>query len=209
MLVPLANPANRTGAGARHPVRAIPHSKEQPTVSSFARFRPVAFGLLALAALLALPGRAVATQPAFHDKFDFTFEDVDFCGVVGTLHVAGNQVIFLDETTFTATGQVTQAFTAPDGRTAVVHSAGTFSGTFVDNGDGTITIVDSYTGLAERISSRGEGGTMLRDAGIITFVTTIDLETGEVTTEVVQRGPHPEADSGFALFCDAFLTALG
>jgi hypothetical protein len=25
----------------------------------------------------------------------------------------------------------------------------------------------------------------------------------------VSSGPHPEADSGFTLFCDAFLTALG
>jgi hypothetical protein len=104
---------------------------------------------------------------------------------------------------------VTQTFTTSDGRTAVVQTAGTFTDTFTDNGDGTITFVSTYKGLPEKISSHGQGGTALRDAGIISFITTIDLNTGEVTTEVVQHGPHPEADSDFTLFCTAFLEALG
>jgi hypothetical protein len=152
---------------------------------------------------------ALAAQPTFHDQFNDTIEDVDICGVVGTLHVVGSQVITLGDTTFTAKGQVTQTFITADGRTAVLHAAGTFTGTFTDNGDGTITFVNTYKGLPEKISSRGPGGTVLRDAGIISFITTIDLNTGEVTTEIVQHGPHPEADSDFTLFCDAFLTALG
>jgi hypothetical protein len=210
MLVPLANPATRTAARARHPVHALPPSKEEPTVSSLTRFRPVAFGLLALAALLALPGGARSAPPTFHDKLDFTIEDIDICGVVGTLHITGTQVVTLGDTTVKVTGQVTQVFNAPDGRTAVIKSAGQFTSTFTDNGDGTITFVDTYKGLPEKISARGQGGTETRDAGIISFVTTIDINTGEVTTEVVvQRGPHPEADSDFTLFCDAFLAALG
>jgi hypothetical protein len=173
----------------------------------FARSR-VVFAVV-LCALLTLPGMALAAKPAFHDKFDFTIEDIDFCGVVGNLHVVGNQVITLGDTTFKAAGQVTQTFTTSDGRTAVVQTAGTFTDTFTDNGDGTITFVSTYKGLPEKISSHGQGGTALRDAGIISFITTIDLNTGEVTTEVVQHGPHPEADSDFTLFCTAFLEALG
>jgi hypothetical protein len=164
--------------------------------------------LLVLFGVLALPMSAFAAKPTFHDKPDFIIEDFDICGVVGDLHVKGTQVITLDDSTFTVTGQVTQVFTTPDGRMAVIQSAGTYSDTFIDNGDGTITIVDTYKGLPERISSRGQGGTELRDAGVITFTTTIDLNTGEITTEVVQHGPHPEADSDFTLFCDAFLAAL-
>lgn len=164
--------------------------------------------LLVLFGVAALPMSASAAKPTFHDRFDFIIEDIDFCGVVGDLHVKGTQVITLDDSTFTVKGQVTQVFTAPDGRTAVINAAGTFSDTFIDNGDGTITIVDTFKGLPERISSRGEGGTELRDAGVITFTTTIDSNTGEVTTEVAQHGPHPEADSDFTLFCEAFLAAL-
>ena len=45
---------------------------------------------------------------------------------------------------------------------------------------------------------------MLRDAGIITFADTFDLETGEfISSEtIVNKGPHPEADSDFTLFCE-------
>ena len=171
--------------------------------------RAIPLLFVALCALLALPGGALAAQPTVHDKFNFTLEDVDFCGVVGDLHIKGTQVITVGDTTFTAIGQVTQVFTAPDGRTAVISNAGTVTNTFVDNGDGTITILDSFVGLPEKISSRGAGGVVLRDAGVISFLTTIDLDTGDVTTEVIQHGPHPEADSDFTLFCDAFLDALG
>ncbi len=180
-----------------------------PFVRSRLRSRSIAAILLTLLALPALATGALAAKPTFHDKIDVTFEDVDFCGVVGTLHVTGSQIITVDDDSFTATGQVTQVFTTADGRTAVLANAGTFRSTFTDNGDGTITFVDSFVGLPERIASRGSGGTELRDAGIISFITTIDLTTGEVTTQVVQRGPHPEADSDFSLFCTAFLAALG
>jgi hypothetical protein len=173
-----------------------------------ARFRFVALGLVALTALLALPGGALAAKPTFHDKIDVTFEDADICGEIGTLHVTGTQVISLGDTTVEVTGQVTQVFTTADGRTATLKNAGLITSTFTDNGDGTITFVDTYKGLPEQISG-ATGGPVLRDAGLISFVTTIDLETGDVTTEVVQHGPHPEADSDFALFCDAFLAALG
>ena len=171
--------------------------------------RAIPLLFVALCALLALPGNALAAQPTFHDKFNVVEENVDICGVIGTVHAKGSQIITLTDTTFTATGQVTVVFTTSDGRTAVISNAGTVTNTFVDNGDGTITIIDSFVGLPEKISSRGAGGVVLRDAGVISFLTTIDLDTGDVTTEVVQHGPHPEADSDFTIFCDSFLDALG
>lgn len=162
-----------------------------------------------LISLLALPSAALSAPPTFRDKLDFTIEDVDFCGVIGTLHVTGVQIITLTDTSFKVTGQVQQVFTTSDGRTAVIHAAGPFTSTFTDNGDGTGTFADTYKGLPESISG-GQGGPVLRDAGLITFLTTIDLETFElISTDVIVHGPHPEADSGFTLFCDAFLEALG
>jgi hypothetical protein len=62
--------------------------------------------------------------------------------------------------------------------------------------------------LPEKISARGAGGTVLRDAGVISFITTINLVTGEVTNDVIVKGPHPEANSGFTLFCSAVTSVL-
>ena len=55
----------------------------------------------------------------------------------------------------------------------------------------------------------GNGRVLLRDAGVITFRDTFDLETGEfLGTEVTVSGPHPEADSDFTLFCETIVAAL-
>ena len=176
-------------------------------MSQLTRLRFPFLASIAFLVLLSMPA-GVSAKPAFHDHFHEVIPDFDFCGVIGTLDLNVNQVITITDTTFKAAGSVTQVFTAADGRVAVVKSAGTYTNTFNDNGDGTIMVVDSYNGLPEKISSRGKGGVVLRDAGFISFITTVNENTGEVTTEVVQHGPHPEADSDFNLFCDAFLAAL-
>ena len=79
----------------------------------------------------------------------------------------------------------------------------------VDEEAGTITFLTSYKGLPEKIQT-AHGAVLLRDAGIITFADTFDLETGAfISTEiVVNKGPHPEADSDFTLFCDVITEAL-
>jgi hypothetical protein len=57
---------------------------------------------------------------------------------------------------------------------------------------------------------RGSRPLRLRDAGIVTFADTFDLVTGEfISSEViVEKGPHPELDSDFELFCDVVTEAL-
>jgi hypothetical protein len=175
-------------------------------VIRFGRAAGIAFALLAALALSV--GASVAAQPTFHVKIDETLQDVDACGVIGSLHVTGTQVVTLGDTSVKVTGQVTQVFTTADGRTATLKSAGQYTRTYTDNGDGRITFVDTYKGLPEKISG-ANGKPVTRDAGLVSFITTIDLITGDVTTDVVQHGPHPEADSDFTVFCDAFLDALG
>jgi hypothetical protein len=40
-------------------------------------------------------------------------------------------------------------------------------------------------------------------------VDTFDLETGDlISSDVIIKGPHPEADSDFTLFCDVITEAL-
>jgi hypothetical protein len=177
-----------------------------------ARVHPLrAIALFAFALLAALPfASASAASQTFHDRFRETVPGVDICGVIGTVDVAVNQVGWISDTSFKITGQTNVIFTADDGRTASLKTGGQVTGSVTENADGTLTFVTTFKGLPEQISSHGKGGVELRDAGIISFITTIDPNTGEVLSEeVLIKGPHPEAESDFALFCDAFLAALG
>ena len=74
---------------------------------------------------------------------------------------------------------------------------------------GTITFLSTFKGLPEKIQT-AQGPLLLRDAGIVTFADTFDLVTGEfISSEViVQKGPHPDLDSDFELFCDVVTEAL-
>ncbi len=167
--------------------------------------------LFAFAMLAALPlASASAASPTFHDRFRETIPGVDICGVIGTVDVTVNQVGWISDTSFKVTGQTNVLFTADDGRTASLKTGGQVAGSLTENVDGTLTFVTTFKGLPEQISSHGTGGVVVRDAGIISFITTIDPNTGNVVSEeVLIKGPHPEAESDFALFCDAFLAALG
>jgi hypothetical protein len=79
----------------------------------------------------------------------------------------------------------------------------------VDEEAGTITFLTSFQGLPEKLQP-ANGPVLLRDAGIITFADTFDLETGDfISSEVlVNNRPHPEADSDFTLFCNVISEAL-
>lgn len=79
----------------------------------------------------------------------------------------------------------------------------------IDEEAGTITFLTSPIGLPEKIQT-ANGPVLLRDAGVITFADTFDLETGEFLSSetIVNKGPHPEADSDFTLFCEVITGAL-
>lgn len=169
----------------------------------------VGFVLIACIAFLAFPVASLAAPPTFHGSYEFT-EDVTICGVDGTLHITGIEVVWEEGDSVRVAGQGKNTFVADDGRTVIFHHGGTFTGSYTDNGDGTATIVENFTGLAG--STRGsQGGSVLRDVGVIVFTTVIDIATEDVlSTEItLAHGPHPEAESGFTNFCDFFPEALG
>lgn len=63
-------------------------------------------------------------------------------------------------------------------------------------------------GLPEKISTP-HGPVLLRDAGIISFSDTVDISTGElISSDVLIKGPHPEANSDFTLFCNVITADL-
>jgi hypothetical protein len=147
----------------------------------------------------------------FHDHFTDSFQ-ADICGVeVDAVVVVTDNFFLYEDGSFKDVMSVSQTFTNPEtGKSVILSSAGTVTGTdaIIDETAGTVTFVTSFVGLPEKIQA-ANGRVLLRDAGVITFTDTFDLETGEfLGTEVTVSGPHPEAASDFNLFCETIVPAL-
>ena len=170
-----------------------------------------------IAALAVLPAGALGAKPEiFHTSFLDTEEDVDVCGVIVDIVAEGvftDKVFFDQEGNFvrfmsTASAKVT--LTAENGKSVIIRNAGQFTDVepVVDEEAGTITFFTTFKGLPEKIQT-AHGPVLLRDAGLITFVDTFDLETGEfISSDLIIKGPHPEAESDFTLFCEVISEAL-
>jgi hypothetical protein len=167
-----------------------------------------------ITALAVLPGSALGAKPVeqFHDHFTESFSD-EICGIPVDvdLVVTDNFFLYADDS-FKDTSSFMATFTNPaNGKSVVISSAGLVSGPapLVDEEAGTITFFTSFKGLPEKIQT-ANGRVLLRDAGFVTFADTFDLETGDfISSEItVNKGPHPELDSDFTLFCEVISEAL-
>jgi len=163
--------------------------------------------------LAVLPASALAAQPVaqFHDHFTDSFS-AEICGIPVNVDLVGTDNFFLyANDSFKDTSSVKTTFTNPlNGNSVVVSNAGQITGPppIVDEEAGTITFLTSFKGLPEKIQT-AQGAVLLRDAGIITFADTFDLATGDfISSEVIIKGPHPEAESDFTLFCTVISGAL-
>jgi hypothetical protein len=171
--------------------------------------------LASIMALAVVPGTALGAQPIqqFHDHFTDDIPGADICGITADLHLVVTDNFFLyADGSAKDTSSFQQTFTNPvNGKSVVLSSAGLISfPTAIENEEaGTITFLSSFKGLPEKIQT-AQGAVLLRDAGFITFANTFDLETGDfISSEViVNKGPHPEADSGGTLFCRVISGAL-
>jgi len=167
-----------------------------------------------ITALAVLPASAFGAKPIeqFHDHFTESFSD-EICGIPVDvkLVVTDNFFLYADES-FKDTSSFMATVTNPvNGKSVVISSAGLVSGPapIVDEEAGTITFLTSFKGLPEKIQT-ANGRVLLRDAGFVTFAKTVDLETNEfISSEViVNKGPHPDLDSDFTLFCEVITKAL-
>jgi hypothetical protein len=167
-----------------------------------------------ITALAVLPGSALGGKPVeqFHDHFTESFSD-EICGIPVDvdLVVTDNFFLYADDS-FKDTSSFSSTVTNPtNGKSVVISSAGLVSGPapLVDEEAGTITFFTSFKGLPEKIQT-ANGRVLLRDAGFVTFADTFDLETGDfISSEItVNKGPHPELDSDFTLFCEVVSEAL-
>jgi hypothetical protein len=166
--------------------------------------------LLLLTAQLALGARPV------HERFtvDEVFTE-ELCGIEVTTHVVikGNFLGFDDRSVDISRVDIT--WTNAEGDWLQNFIAGPVW--FEERLDGDIlTLVDRHAGVHERLRSSA-GITAAFDRGLIEFRTVIDLNDLEdeeddvfLSSEtVIQAGPHPEADSDFALFCEVVEDVLG
>jgi hypothetical protein len=174
------------------------------------------FALTGLAATLLLALMASTTGAApivshFHGTFSDTFPD-NICGIDGTTVVSGMDNIqeFADGTFKDQFRQNAVFTSAATGKSVEIFVAQQFTGVGpIDNGDGTITFVSTFKGLPEMLKLPN-GPILSRDAGFVSFNDTFDATTGEFLGETIspENGPHPDLDSGFALFCDVIVPAL-
>lgn len=170
----------------------------------------------ALALTMAASGSASAAAPIVneHSTFTDTFRD-QLCDIQGTstISIVDNLKVYADNTTLD-TSTFRQVFTAENGKSVLIFSAGQVSGIAepIQNADGTVTFINTFKGLPEKLSIVG-GPTLSRDAGVVTLTDTfLPLPNGDLQfvsrTVSGEHGPHPDLDSGFELFCSVIIPAL-
>jgi hypothetical protein len=176
------------------------------------RYIPVRAGLVALVTAFALgPASALGDQPVsrFHRHGTQSFS-TELCGI----QVDYTQVNTVNDFQYAdgssrRTASVRITFTNPEtGQSVIISNAGQRSGSeIIDEEAGTMTFVTSFAGVSDKIQT-ANGPVLVRNAGLISLVTTIDLNTFEVLSdEIIIKGPHPfQSDS--ALYCAVITEAL-
>jgi hypothetical protein len=163
---------------------------------------------------LALTSSNVAAAPIVqhvHSTSNGTFQ-ADPCGIDGTIveHDMIELQAYADGTLRFEIHSV-QVFTS-EATGKSVESFSSLQQTNVSlpivNGDGTTTLLFIFKGLEQKLKIP-DGPTFVRDAGPITFALTFDANGSLISQfSVGEKGLHPLADSGFALFCDVLVPAV-
>lgn len=177
----------------------------------------LSLGIVAAAvALIVLPTAIAANPEVVHFDFSDSFSDDDFCGTGMTVDISveGHGTEFLAPNgnrdywnRIVGNATLTNPLT---GDTVIQHFAQGFIARIIAGDPETGNWVEeaTFTGLPEQFRLE-HGGLLLRDAGIATFRNT--FVNGELVSSelIVVKGPHPNAESDFELFCEVMIPALG
>lgn len=169
-----------------------------------------AFGSTVASASIGTPGER------FRGSWSYTLTDVDVCGVnvdvveegktSGRVWYSGGEIA-----RFSGTVAGTSTWTADNGKAVVLRYAQQFDSPariVLDEEAGTSTAVLANRGLKIHIRATA-GGLLIREAGLLSFVHTYDLETGELLVEETHmHGPHPVTESDNTLHCELISNAL-
>lgn len=171
--------------------------------------------VFAAAMLMALTASSAGAAPIVeHGHSSGTDTSADtLCGIEGTTvtRFVDDFQVFADNT-FKDQFSGKAVFTSDaTGKSVSIFAAQQVSGPIdpIDNGDGTITFVATFKGIPELLKLPN-GPVLSRDAGSVTLFQTFDATTDEFisTTFSGDKGPHPDLESGFELFCDVIVPAL-
>ena len=171
-------------------------------------------GIVAALGLGAVPSAVAANPEVMHFTFTESFTDGDFCGtgqavdialsVKGTEFLAPNQPVDSRNVT-----QVNVVYTNPENDATVLrHAAGPVSDTIISGDpEGVHTVETTVRGLSGPL--RTADGVVLLGAGYLVLHEVFNGEEFVSREIVVNKGPHPNAESDLALFCDVTTDALG
>ncbi|MGW1346457.1 hypothetical protein ACWCOV_35750 [Kribbella sp. NPDC002412] len=171
-------------------------------------------GIIAALGLGAMPSAVAANPGVVRFAFTDSFTDGNFCGtgkevdvtitVKGTAFLTPNQPV-----DSRSVSQVDVVYTNPDnGATVLRHAAGPVSDTIISGDpEGLHTVETTVRGLVGHL--RTADGVVLLGAGYLVLHEVFDGEEFVSREIVVNRGPHPNAESDLALFCEVTTAALG
>ena len=176
-------------------------------------FLAIASAAVAALALAAVPAVHAANPQVNHFEFSFgPFTDPNFCGTGMAVEISGAY----HGTEFLAPNQPVDermklegksVFTNPlNGKTVILHLADTQSFTVSGDLEGLHVFESTAKGLGMSLRTE-HGGVLIRDAGYIVFRTTFNGDEF-ISGEIIVKGPHPIAESGFAAFCTVTTSAL-
>jgi hypothetical protein len=200
--------------GRRSADESVKGASERARLPRRARRLAAVAGVVAGVVALAGPAAIAADQEVNHFRDVGTDTDPDFCGTGKQVDIAFNVRVtewfapHKGDYKSVASGKVT--LTNPlTGDMVINKFAGPFWEEFV-SGDPDGLHVTQFTnkGLPELFKTP-RGDVLTRDAGYIGFRDTFDGDEflgGEIVTN---KGPHPQADSDFELFCQIIPEALG
>jgi hypothetical protein len=171
--------------------------------------------VVALLAAVAAPGALAAGQEHDHFRDIGTFVDDDFCGTGQEIDGAFNVVVneFLaphngGEEMIVVSGKTTLRNPAT-GDVAINHFAGPVWNTFISGDPDGVHVEESTVKGLPEMWKLEHGRRLIRDAGYVVIRTTFDGEEFVSQDVLVNKGPHPDLDSEFELFCQTLVPALG
>jgi hypothetical protein len=171
--------------------------------------------VVALLAAVAAPGALAAGQEHDHFRDIGTFVDDDFCGTGQEIDGAFNVVVneFLaphngGEEKIVASGKTTLRNPAT-GDVAINHFAGPVWNTFISGDPDGVHVEESTVKGLPEMWKLEHGRRLIRDAGYVVIRTTFDGDEIVSQDVLVNKGPHPDLDSEFELFCQTLVPALG
>jgi hypothetical protein len=172
-------------------------------------------GLMTLAAgwVAAAPAGAAAPQ-VVHTKVNVSLTGIDVCGFTVNSVIQGTDTTktFFDKSGNVAVQDeshvVSTLTNVANGKVVHVASAGrdAFTPDGVVNPDGTITFTDTLTGMLRIYTSHSS--TLVKDAGFLSTVDTVDSQGNLLSEQVTEHGPHPFAGDQ-TVMCDAIASAIG